>query len=122
MNVQPDGRPTVIPRIITSQPEEIVRFVRNVFGAQGEFHLGRPAEMRLNDSIIMISDGGGLRQPMPAFLYVYVESVDDSYRRAVEAGAESLELPADQIYGDRRAMVRDPWANIWQIATPRRDT
>ena len=67
-NSQPDGRPAVIPRIITSQPEELVRFVRNVFGAQGEFHVNRPAEMRIGDSIIMISHGGGLREPASAFI------------------------------------------------------
>ena len=121
-NSQPGGQPAVIPRIITSQPEELVRFIRNVFGAQGEFHVDRPAEMRIGDSIIMISDGGGLREPVSAFLYVYVDNVDETYRRALEGGAESLELPADQPYGDRRAMVRDAWGNLWQIATRKRDT
>jgi PhnB protein len=52
-----------------------------------------------------------------AFLYVYVENVDETYQRAVEAGAETLELPSDQPYGDRRAMVKDPWGNVWQIAS-----
>ena len=33
------------------------------------------------------------------------------------AGAASVEAPADMPYGDRRAMVRDPWENTWQIAT-----
>src|SRR5215475_5492530 len=38
-------------------------------------------------------------------------------RRARDAGAVVLEEPADMTYGDRRAMVRDRWGNIWQIAT-----
>jgi PhnB protein len=67
----------------------------------------------------MISNGAGVREPMPAFLYVYVENVDETYRRAVDAGAESLELPADLPYGDRRAMLRDAWGNLWQIASRR---
>lgn len=65
----------------------------------------------------MISDGGGLRESVSAFLYVYVENVDETYRRAVEAGAETLELPSDQPYGDRRAMVKDAWGNLWQMAS-----
>jgi PhnB protein len=114
---QPDGRHTVTPRIITPQPEEMVGFAKQVFGGKGEFHVDRPAEIRIGDSLIMISDGGGLREVVSAFLYVYVENVDETYQRAVEAGAETLELPSDQPYGDRRAMVKDPWGNLWQIAS-----
>jgi uncharacterized glyoxalase superfamily protein PhnB len=114
---QPDGWHTVTPRIITSKPEELVRFVKDVFRGQGEFHINRPSDIRIGDSITMISDGDGLRELMPAFLYVYVEDVDDTHRRAVEAGAESLETPSDLPYGDRRAMVKDPWGNLWQIAS-----
>jgi PhnB protein len=114
---QPDGRHTVTPRIITPKPEEMVHFVKEVFRGQGEFHVNRPAEIRIGDSLIMISDGGGLREPVSAFLYVYVENVDETYQRAVEGGAETLELPSDQPYGDRRAMVKDPWGNLWQIAS-----
>ena len=69
--------------------------------------------------LIMISDGDDLRPAMPAFLYVHVADVDQTYRRAVEAGAESLEAPSDQSYGDRRAMVKDAWGNLWQIASRR---
>ena len=114
---QPDGRHTLTPRIITPKPEEMVHFVKEVFRGQGEFHVNRPAEIRIGDSLIMISDGGGLREPVSAFLYVYVEDVDETYHRAVEEGAETLELPSDQPYGDRRAMVKDPWGNLWQIAS-----
>jgi len=114
---QPDGWHTVTPRIITSRPEEMVRFVKEVFRGEGQFQIDRPAQIRVGDSLIMISDGGGLREPMPAFLYVYVEDVDETYQRAVKARAETLELPSDLPYGDRRAMVKDAWGNLWQIAS-----
>ena len=42
----------------------MIRFVKEVFGGQGEFHVNRPAEVRIGDSMIMISDGGGLRDPV----------------------------------------------------------
>jgi uncharacterized glyoxalase superfamily protein PhnB len=58
---------------------------------------------------------------MPAFLYVYVDDSDSTYKRALLAGATSLEEPADMPYGDRRAMVRDRWGNTWQIATHKND-
>jgi PhnB protein len=119
---QPDGWRTVTPRIITSEPEEMIRFVKEVFRGQGEFHVNRPAEIRIGDSMIMISNGGGLRDPVSAFLYVYVENVDETYQRAIEARAETLEVPSDLPYGDRRAMVRDLWGNLWQIASRKHGT
>ncbi|WP_210189605.1 VOC family protein [Bradyrhizobium brasilense] len=97
----------------------MARFLRDVFDAQGEVRSGAPTEIRIGDSIILISDGGGVREAMPAILYVYVRDADETYRRAIAAGAESIEPPADTPYGDRRAMVRDAWANVWQIATYR---
>ncbi|MCC8964821.1 VOC family protein [Bradyrhizobium sp. Pear76] len=116
---KPAGWPAVIPRIVTRDLTGLAGFLRDVFGAKGEVRPGAPTEMRIGDSIILISDGGGVREAMPAFLYVYVPNADEIYRRAIAAGAESIETPADTPYGDRRAMVRDPWANVWQIATYR---
>jgi PhnB protein len=115
---QPAGWPTVIPRIVVPDPAALVAFLTHVFDAQGEWREGRPAEMRIGDSIVMVS-GEGAREVIPAFLYVYVRDADATCRRALAAGAISLEKPADMPYGDRRAMVRDPWGNTWQIATHR---
>ncbi|OXI28944.1 glyoxalase [Burkholderia sp. AU16741] len=58
---------------------------------------------------------------MPAFLYVDVEDTDSTYRRTLAAQAIPLESPADMPYGDRRAMVKGAWGNVWQIATHQRD-
>jgi len=114
---KPAGAPTVIPRIFTKDVAGLVDFMKTVFGARGELGFGGPTEMRIGDSLLLVSDGGTQRQPMPACLYVYVESADETYRRALAAGAESIEDPADMPYGDRRAMVRDAWGNLWKIAT-----
>jgi len=118
---KPIGWPSVVPRIFTSDIAGLTGFLRTVFGADGELRSGAPTEIRIGDSIILISDGGGVREAMPAFLYVYVENADETYRRAIAAGAESIETPADMPYGDRRATVRDSWANVWQIATCRKN-
>ncbi len=116
---KPTGWPSVIPRIFTSDVAGLTGFLRAVFGADGELRSGAPTEVRIGDSIILVSDGGGVREAMPAFLHVYVDNVDETYRRAIAAGALSIEIPADMPYGDRRATVRDSWANIWQMATHR---
>jgi PhnB protein len=53
--------------------------------------------------------------------FLYLEDTDAAYRRALEAGATVIEEPSDMFYGDRRATVRDPFGNIWQIATRKED-
>lgn len=105
---------TVTPRVIVRGAERLVEFVKNVFGASGEYHRQAPTELRIGDAIIMVSDTG-VRSPMPACLYVYVESADLTWRRAVEAGAQSIETPCNTPYGDRRGMVKDQWGNTWQM-------
>lgn len=112
----PDGWHTVTPRIVAEDAEGLVAFLQRVFGAVGDYLGVRPSELRIGDSMVMISDAGE-RAPMPAFLYVYVGDLDATYRRALDLGARSLEAPFDTPYGDRRCMVSDRWGNIWQIAT-----
>jgi len=112
----PDGWHTVIPRIVVNDAERFVDFLRRVFEAAGAYRPDQPAMMKIGDSMIMVSDAG-IRSPMPAFLYVYVADADETCRRALEAGAISLEAPSQMPYGDRRGMVQDLWGNIWQIAT-----
>jgi uncharacterized glyoxalase superfamily protein PhnB len=114
---KPKGWPTVTPRIFTEDVAGMVGFLKAVFGADGARRAEGPAEMRIGDSVILVSDGGGEREPTTAFLYVYVQDADESYRRAIAAGAEPVEEATDMPYGDRRATVRDPWGNTWQIAT-----
>jgi len=116
---KPEGWPTVTPRLFTSDVEGLVGFLKAVFDAEGEVEAGRPAEVRIGDSIVMVSDGGGIRHTASAFLYLYVADADETYRRAIAAGAKSIEAVADMPYGDRRAMVQDRWGNSWQIATYR---
>jgi uncharacterized glyoxalase superfamily protein PhnB len=116
-----EGWPTVTPRIFTPDVAGVVGFLKTVFDADGACRAEGPAEMRIGDSTIMVSDGGGEREPTAAFLYVYVQDADETYRRAIAAGAKSVEEAIDMPYGDRRAMVRDPWGNTWQIATYKGD-
>src|ERR1700694_1076630 len=117
---QPDGWHTVTPRIVARDPDNLVRFLKDVFDAKGVFRTGLPAEIRIGDSLVMVS-GEGQRDSNPAFLYVNVDDTDATYQRAIAADATSLEEPMDMPYGDRRAMLRDAWGNTWQIATHKED-
>jgi len=111
----PEGFHTVTPRMFVHDAVGAVEFLRAVFDATGEAEAGRPVELRIGASLAMVAPVGE-REAYPVFLYVYVDDADARYRRALAAGAVSVEEPIDTPYGDRRAMVRDPFGNVYQIA------
>ena len=115
----PEGWRSVTPRLVADDAAALVAFLETAFGAAGELQAEGPAQLRIGDSVVMVSESGP-RESTQAFLYLYVEDADATYRRAIAAGAVSLEEPADMPYGDRRAMIRDPGGNVWQLATYRR--
>ncbi len=114
-SVAPRGWRTVTPRLIVRNPRALVQFLLRVFEAEGRYNDEGPTEVRIGDSIVMVS-GTGVRRTYTALLYIYVRDVDATYRRAMSAGARSMEKPADLPYGDRRAMFADRWGNTWQVA------
>jgi uncharacterized glyoxalase superfamily protein PhnB len=101
--------------MVVSDAAAAVDFLRAVFDAVGQVQAERPTEMRIGDSVVMVTSAVE-RDLFPAFLYVYVDDADRVYSRALTAGAMSLEAPLNTPYGDRRAMVRDPFGNVFQIA------
>lgn len=116
----PEGWHTVTPRLFAKDPAKLVDFLKHAFGATGAFRDDGPSEVRIGDSIVMVSSTE-FRGATESFLYLYLEDTDEAYRRAIAAGATSLEGPQDMFYGDRRAMVKDPFGNTWQIATHKED-
>ena len=113
---RPEGWHSVTPRLVARDAGALVTFLKAAFAASGEYRPDGPSEIRIGDSIVMVG-GAGVRAAMGSFLYLYVEDADAVYARAVAAGAEVVEPPCDTHYGDRRATVRDPAGNLWQIAT-----
>ena len=92
------------PRIVVEGAERLVEFLEQVFGATGDYRPDRPAVITIGDSMVMVSEAG-TRDPMPAFLYVYVDDVEGTYRQALRAGARALEGPSDTPYGDRSLLA-----------------
>lgn len=123
----PEGYHTVSPYLIVEGVAKEIEFLKRAFGATEGTHTKRPdgaiahAEVRIGDSVVMMGEAMEGFPPMPAMLYVYVNDADETYRRAIEAGATSLEEPADAFYGDRRAGVKDAAGNLWYVATHQED-
>jgi PhnB protein len=113
----PAGWHTLTPRLFVQDPARLIEFLQRAFGAQGELENGRPSQLRIGDSILMISEAAHGRTATQSCFYLYVEDADAAYERALSAGATSLEVPTDTPYGDRRAIVADSFSNSWQIAT-----
>ncbi len=114
----PVGYHSVTPRMIVDDVHAAVTFLRECFDGTGEVVDGRPAEIRIGDSLILVSNTSE-RDAFPALLYVYVDNADITYQRGVAAGATSIEEPRDVPWGDRRAIIGDRQGNVFQIAHQR---
>lgn len=122
----PPGYRTVTAYPVAQDAPALIEFVKRAFGAEERFRAigsagGIHAEIRIGDSMMMMGGGGsGLSwrgESTPMAFHMYVPDCDETYRRALEAGGESLAEPVDQFYGERSAGVKDPAGNFWYIAT-----
>jgi len=119
----PDGYHTLTPYLTVPDGEGILRFLQEVFGAKVLFRFNRPdgtlkhSELQLGDSRIMVGQANEQFTPRPQTLYVYLPDVDAAYKRALGAGAKSLQELTNQFYGDRSGGFEDPAGNWWWVAT-----
>jgi PhnB protein len=123
----PDGYHSITPYLVVQGAGKLIDFLKQAFEAQESERLTRPdgtighAEVRIGDSIVMMSEASGEWKPMPGSMYLYVNDADATYKRALQAGATSTMEPTDQFYGDRSAGVKDLAGNHWWIATHKED-
>jgi len=127
----PAGYHTATPYLVVRGASRAIDFYKKAFGARERFRLSRGndgiahAEFQIGDSYLMLADESpesGLRSPeslggTPTSVFLYVEDVDDVFRKAVAAGAKPTLTPQDMFWGDRYAKVSDPFGHSWQIAT-----
>ena len=123
VNPKPEGYHTVTPYLIVQGAAEFIEFSKQAFGADERDRHPTPdgkimhAEVKIGDSIIMLSDSTSEFEPTRSTIHLYVDDADATYQRALEAGGESLREPADQFYGDRSAGIKDRFGNQWWLAT-----
>jgi PhnB protein len=118
----PRGYHSVTPYLIVEGAPKLIEFMKQAFNAEGRESIKGPdgriahAELKIGDSIVMLADATPKYAPIASQLYVYLENVDKTFKSALDAGAISVQEPADQFYGDRTAGFRDPTGNYWWIA------
>jgi PhnB protein len=123
----PKGLNNVNAYLLPLRAEPVIAFLKRAFGARELGKYASPdgvvhhAEIRVGDSVVEMGESHGKYTPLPTMFYLYVPDCDTVYRRALAAGAKSIQEPADQTYGDRTSAVTDPFGNTWYIATHIKD-
>ncbi|GGM54502.1 glyoxalase [Longimycelium tulufanense] len=125
-----DEFPGVTPQLTVSDTDAAVRFYRAAFGADELLRNHGPDgrvihcelliaggrllvhdEFREHGNLSPVSLGG-----TPVVLHLYTQDVDAAFATAVAAGAEELVAPQNAFWGDRYAVVRDPFGHHWSLA------
>jgi uncharacterized glyoxalase superfamily protein PhnB len=120
---KPAGYSTVSPYLIVDGASDTIDFLVRVFGAvelrrfPGAAGKLMHAEVRIDDTIVMLADGAADWPPIAANVHVYVADVDATYQRALEAGATSVQEPVKKDDADKRGGVKDTGGTTWWIAT-----
>jgi PhnB protein len=121
---KPSGYSTVSPYLIAAGAQAVIDFLKQAFGAEElrRYDLAdgsiMHAEVRIGDTVVMLGDAGENWPAVPAHLHVYVDDVDATYQRALQAGGLSVQPPQRKGQDpDRRGGVKDPAGNTWWIAT-----
>jgi uncharacterized glyoxalase superfamily protein PhnB len=124
----PFARPTFRSAVIYRNSEAAMAWLEKAFGFERIMVItdkdGRLAhiEMRFDNGVLMVGSEWAeyTRSPTSAggkntqTIHVYVrDAIEEHCRRAKAAGAEILQEPTDQFYGDRTYRARDPEGHVW---------
>lgn len=116
------GYHTITPFLYVEGIPKLITFLKEAFGAEELMQQKASdgaimhAEVKIGDSIVMMSERSVNYPTMPCMLYFYADDVDGTYKKALAAGATMHRKPEDQFYGDRSGAVTDPSGNLWWIS------
>lgn len=120
---KPNAYTSVAPYLIVNGADRLIEFLQEVFDAVPLRRFTDPsgkimhAEVRIDDTVLMLADGAEGWPAMPAHIHIYVPDVDETYRRALDSGAESVQVPVKKDDADKRGGVKDGSGTTWWIAT-----
>ncbi len=121
---KPNGYNSVSPYFIVDGADRFIRLMVQIFDAKKLREYRNPddtimhAELQIDDSVIMLGDASKKYPPVPIVMHVYVPDVDDTYKKAIDSGCESVEPPTQKGDDpDRRATFKDFAGNLWSVGT-----
>jgi PhnB protein len=119
-----EGAQNLMPYLHPRGAQKQIDFLKSAFGAEEVFRHESPdgiiyhAKVRIGDAIVEMGEAHDPWQPMPGVFMMYVDDVDAWYARAMKAeGAISMDEPAEKPYGARVGAVKDPFDNVWYVAS-----
>ena len=127
----PEGYTTLSPYLVVDGAAQAIDFYKRVFGATERGRFDGPdgkvahAELQIGDTVLMVADPSAETNIKPPTqlgatsvgIFLYVEDVDATVQRAVDAGATITQPVDDMFWGDRYGKVSDPFGHEWLIAT-----
>ena len=126
----PDGYNSVTPYLVVDDAKRAIEFYAKAFGAEEKFRLPMGerighAEIKIGDSFVMLADefpemnhlGPNSRGGPTSSIVLYVEDVDSSFKKALDAGAREQRPVENQFWGDRMGTLTDPFGHQWSLAT-----
>src|SRR2546426_10397468 len=119
----PEGYHSVTPYLFVRGADSFIDFLKQAFGGEERMRIKSPngsighAEVEIGDSVVMIAEASDKWIPSPGHMHLYVDDADATYAAALKAGATSLMEPSDQAHGDHLGGVKDPFNNVWWVAT-----
>jgi PhnB protein len=121
---KPKSYPSVSPYLICRDPERIIDLMAAAFDAVVARRFDRPdgslmhAELRVDDSLVMIGGGATEHLSSKVHVHVYVPDAQATYDRAIAWGAEPVAPPTRKADDDDlRGGFRDPSGTVWWVAT-----
>lgn len=120
---KPEGYTSVSPYLIVDGAARTIQFLVDVFDAvelrkfSDEGGKLMHAEVRIDDTVVMLADAANNWPALAAHVHVYVPDVDATYRRALEVGATSVQEPIKKADEDKRGGVKDAGGTTWWIST-----
>jgi len=123
MNIPSNYLP-VMPYIIINEAQAFLDFTKKVFNAteqmivpgEGERTIMH-AEIKIFDAVIMFAQKPEGLSERPCGMFIYVENVDEIYKKAIAEKVTSLMEPYQQEYG-YTAGFEDAFGNQWWIVQP----
>jgi PhnB protein len=121
---KPDDYNSLSPYLIVDNAQKLVDLLTVVFNAQTLRRFDREngkiahIELKLDDSVIMISDSTESYEPNKTMLHIYVPDVFKTFNKAIENGCEIIETPVNlQGDPDTRGSFYDFAGNYWAVST-----
>lgn len=132
VNPVPEGFHTVTPHLTLEGAAKAIDFYQSAFGAKEIMRAPDPsghkiwhATLQIGNSMIFVNDVfpemGPDSKQSESSVWLYVSDVDTWFKRAVDAGATPTVPPTDMFWGDRMALLVDPFGQKWTLASHIKD-